>query len=179
MAFQKVDKTIDQVLLGTHTDYINCWALVHDEGDLFVPVELRNPIMKKVTSLVSLKELLDKYKLPGVSMSYDVEFDDWGSWTASKSVDVYAYPENKGEGILRELWQKSKDSGRTTTVAPTPAPVAAEPVGSGKTITQPFHLVTEEWLQSLSALPDGEDTVFVETGEGNLFEYNRKVAYSL
>jgi hypothetical protein len=48
--------------------------------------------MKLVTEVGSLKEVLDMFKLPGLSMSYDVEFDKFNSWTASSSVDIYKYP---------------------------------------------------------------------------------------
>ena len=92
MPFQPTTKTIDDLLLGTHTDYINPWVTVHDEVDYTTPVALSFPIMKLVTEVGSLKEVLDMFKLPGLSMSYDVEFDKFNSWTASSSVDIYKYP---------------------------------------------------------------------------------------
>jgi hypothetical protein len=170
MAFQKVDKTVDDILLGTHVDYINCWASVHDEGDLYVPKVLRNPIMKKVTALTSLKELLDKYKLPGVSMSYDVEFDDWNSWTAAKSVDIYAYPENQKESVLRDMWEKSKELDIKPSV---------EETSKGKVIIKPYHEVDEDWLKAITSLPDGNDVVRIKSEEDAFFEYERKVEYTL
>ena len=92
MPFQPTTKTIDDLLLGTHTDYINPWITVHDEVDYTTPIALSFPIMKLVTEVGSLKEVLDMFKLPGLSMSYDVEFDKFNSWTASSSVDIYKYP---------------------------------------------------------------------------------------
>jgi hypothetical protein len=92
MPFQPTTKTIDDLLLGTHTDYINPWVTVHDEVDYTTPIALSFPIMKLVTEVGSLKEVLDMFKLPGLSMSYDVEFDKFNSWTASSSVDIYKYP---------------------------------------------------------------------------------------
>lgn len=92
MSFQSTTKTLDDLLLGTHTDYINPWVTVHDEVDYTTPIALSFPIMKLVTELGSLKEVLDMFKLPGLSMSYDVEFDKFNSWTASSSVDIYKYP---------------------------------------------------------------------------------------
>jgi hypothetical protein len=168
MAFIRVDKTVDDVLCETHVDYINLWACVHDEGDLYVPTALRSAIMKKVTSLVSLKELLDKYKLPGLSMSYDVEFDKWLSWTASDSVDIYTYPENREEGILYDMWQQSADNQLKPTITIT---------SKGKIIKKPFHEVNEAWLKEMSSLPNGVDTILIETGPEAYFEYERKVTY--
>lgn len=170
MPFQKVEKTVDEVLTGTHVDYINLWASVHDEGDLYVPEEIRNAIMKKVTSLVSLKDLLDKYKLPGLSMSYDVEFDPWLSWTAAEDVDIYAYPENHHERVLRDMWQKSRKEGVVSKVEEKP---------SGKVITKAFHEIDEEWLKNVTSLPNGNDKIIIKVGNDDdaQFEYERLVTY--
>lgn len=161
-------KDLDGYLLGTHTDYINVWASVHDEDDLYLPVFLRNPIMKAVVKQISLKELLDKYKIPGLAMSYDVEFDDTQSWSARKQVNIYEYPETRNESILFDLWQNSKKNELKCTTTATDV---------GRVITKPIHEATQEWMKTLASLPDGKDKILIQTGPEHFFEYERLVTY--
>lgn len=168
MPFIPTEKSMDEILCGTFVDYLNVWATVHDEGDLLVPTELRDAIMKKVTNLGSLKDLIDKYKLSGLAMSFDVEFDDWGSWTADKSVDIYTYPNHHIEQATFDAWKEyaAKDLRPNVTVAQ-----------KGKVITRPLTGISQEWLDALSKLPSGDDTILIQTDTEEFFEYERKVQY--
>lgn len=171
MAFvQATKKTMDEYLLGTHTDYITCWATVHDEVDYVVPLAIRNGVMKKVSHVGSLKDLFDKFKLPGLSMLYDIEFDKYNSWTAGSSVPIYQYPMNRQEDVMRKMWEESKKNAPPRSERTTP---------TGKVVTIPLHEVTETWLSKLSSLKDGSDTVMIQTGSGGFFEYERRVSYTL
>lgn len=161
-------ETVDEYLLRSHTDYLNMWASVHDEGDFTVPQFLRNCIMKKVVEVASLKDLLDKYKIPGLAMSYDVEFDDHNSWTAGKQVNIYEYPANLQEHIYFCLWQQSKDNELRPHIKTTE---------EGRIISKPMHEITKDWMNWLSNLPPGKDKVLIQTGEDQYFEYERLVEY--
>lgn len=172
MAFVETNKSLDDILLGTHTDYIHAWATVHDEVDFTVPTALSAPIMKQITATCSLKELLDKFQLPGVAMSYDVEFDKYGSWTASSSVDVYQYPLNHIHSeYLSELKDiKTKLHEKTDT---NPNQEAVSP--KQNIVTIPYDKVTEQLLLQIQTLPDGFDTVIVSHPDGTQFQFNRSV----
>ena len=154
---------IDEYLLRSHTDYINTWASVHDECDFTVPVYLRNAIMKKVANIASLKDLLDKYKLTGLSMSYDIEFDDFGSWTAGDSEDIYVYPNNREELHYHEKWLSSKDNRLKPNI---------KIDDIGEIVEKPLAEATKEWMAKLNALPDGKDKVLIKTGEEEFFSMN-------
>lgn len=166
MPLVSTQETMDEILCGTFVDYINTWATVHDEADLIVPTFLRDAIMNKVVSLASLKDLLDKYGLPGLAMSFDVEFDKWGSWTASSSVDIYSYPSNAIECAAHEAWAEYATCNLKPSIT-----VAQE----GRVVTRPLADVTQSWLDEMKLLPDGVDTILIQTDGSEFFEYERKV----
>lgn len=159
---------LDAYLVKSHVDYLNIWASVHDEGDFTVLQFLRNAIMKTTVDEVSLKDLLDKYNLPGLGMSYDVEFDEFLSWTAGESVNVYEYPTTKNEKIMYHLWLESKKNRLRPNI---------QSSDEGRIITQPFHLADKEWLKMITDLPEGKDKLLIQTSEDQLFEYERLVTY--
>ena len=172
MAFVETNKSLDDILLGTHTDYIHAWATVHDEVDFTVPTALSAPIMKQITATCSLKELLDKFQLPAVAMSYDVEFDKYCSWTASSSVDVYQYPLNHihSEYLLELKDIKTKLHDKTNTNSNQEAVSPKQ-----KIVTIPYDKVTETLLLQIQTLPDGNDTVLVTHPNGTKFQFDRLV----
>ncbi len=160
---------VDAYLVRTHTDYINTWASVHDECDFTVPKFLRDAVMKKVSGIASLKDLLDKYKLPGISMSYDIEWDNYGSWTAGKSTDIYIYPKNREELKFYKLWVDSKSNQLKPNIVPE---------DDGKIVEVNMTDINKDWLDKLKSLPDGKDKVLMKSGENDFFEYERLVDYS-
>lgn len=191
MPFVDTDKTMDELLLGTHTDYIDVWVSVHDEVDLVVPEYLRNPIMKRVVSEISLKDVLDKFKLSGLGLSFDVEFDKWQAWTASDSVAIYKYPKTQQEdsfmqklaNSLKSLKPIKKSTSETQAPKPEPTPsVKSEPkpketVSKPKKVRIPIAKVTKELLTKISKLPDGRDIIVVQYDDKTEFVYQRRVTY--
>lgn len=163
LEFVETEKTMEDFLLGTHTDYLNPWITVHDEVDFVVPKALSAPIMKTVSIIASLKELIDKYKLPGLSMSYDIEFDRWNSWTASSDVDIYAYPLNHKEAEIYEELKRVESILSSTKY--------------GKVYTIEAKVATPEFLAKVQSLPDGLDEIYIVNGDSK-FKYERTVDYS-
>jgi len=173
MAFIKTDKSMDDILLGTHTDYVTPWVTVHDEVDYSTLKFLKTPIMKDAAHLTDLSDIIAKFKLPGLSLSYDVEFDEWDSWTASSDVNVYDYPGNHVESEYISKLAKSKLNDIKVNLDESNIKV------TGKIITIPINKVNESTLKSISELEDGLDSVIIESGKGSYFHYERKVNYTL
>lgn len=160
MPFLKSDKTLDDYLSGTHTDYFTPWSLVHDEMDLVVLKDLMPPLMKQIVKKSALKKLFGISGIPGMGVSFDVEYDNYNSWAATRTLNVYEYPLHRKENKLYQDWLR--------VMRETPKVV-------GKTYYLDSQDLTQDDLALIASLPEGYDTLIVKKPSGDIFGPSRKV----
>ena len=93
MAFKYFDdkKKIDDVIADTHQDMLVNFLSIHDELVFIVDKHLFKPIFNKIVKMAELREVFDKLGMKYITFKFDVEYDNFGSYTASESFDVYKY----------------------------------------------------------------------------------------
>lgn len=163
--------------LGAHVDFLNLFALVHDEADYTCNSLLKAPIMKRVVEVTALKDIFDKrFNWAGIASTYDVEYDDDYAWTASKAIPVYTYPRNHVEALAikeaEDVPEKVETKEQPVKVEEFNQPISEEV----NVITILESALTDEILDVIEASPDGTVQINVESEQGTVrFKYDRLI----
>lgn len=89
--FETPKKTYD-FLRDVHNEMVVLNASIHDEIDYVINKRLLKPILLNMNKMAELRSPFSSFKMPYLNFYFDNEYDDFGSFTASKNarVDMYA-----------------------------------------------------------------------------------------
>ena len=91
MFVAKSNKTIKDLLVNLHQDlFINNFS-VHDEIVNLIDRHLHRPLALQMVRLIELQNVFNRLKVPYITFKFDVEFDKWGSYTATSALNPYKY----------------------------------------------------------------------------------------
>jgi hypothetical protein len=182
MPLIKTDKTVKDVLLNVHQDVLTNFLSVHDEIVVLTDKYLFEPIMTKLTKIIELEKVFKKLNAPYVKFKFDVEYDNFGSYTASNGLDVYQYF-MESEKIIQSLLNSGFIKEETISESEKTTEKSEE------ILTQPKHTeikekvfkINQEDYQQVTdkiiSLPDG-GTVIKINFDDQVFIYNRKVNFN-
>ena len=113
MSFIKAKhETLDQYLCNLQQDLVVNSNTVHDEVDLVIEDYLLKPLLKKLISKMTAKNIMDRFGLPYMNFLYDTEFNPKsGAFSGEGYKDVdgfspYEYSIDREEKIAREEFLK-------------------------------------------------------------------------
>jgi hypothetical protein len=157
--FQAVDKSLDDVLVNVHQDYVNMVLSIHDEVDLVMDKRLMEGISWSLTKEAECKDIYDRFGFRYVNIFFDIEYNkDNGSFAVNSDFNVY---KERAKEIELRLDDKVIESSEVDQV--------------GKIVVY-LKEVDEGKLAELSKLADGECRLFLDLGRGGSYEYDRRVA---
>jgi len=171
MPFIECNKSREDLLRGLHQDtFINIFS-VHDETVQSLDKRLAQPIMTRMIQMAELDKIFSQVDLPFIKFKFDVEYDKFGSYTASQAFDVYEYAMESYK-IMRG-YNKDTDS----------SPDAKEDNNKNEVLEEPtIHTLKYDSVESfqkempqIDALPDG-DTILVVIIQSIPFTYKRLVS---
>ena len=90
-------KNLEFYLRRIKTETANMILTVHDEIDYLADFSILNVLTKKMSLYLDISEYYRKYAVPYIRYLFDIEYDEWGAWTAGKSIDVYQMPISREE----------------------------------------------------------------------------------
>jgi len=91
MPLIKLDKTMKEVMLNLHQDlFINNFS-VHDEIVNIMDRFLHQPLALQMVRIIELQKVFNQVGYPYITFKFDVEYDKWGSYTATSSLNPYTY----------------------------------------------------------------------------------------
>ena len=86
------NKSLEDFLAGVHQDYYSNFLNVHDEADYIVDEHVMRPLLVHINKISENKVLFDSLcKMPFINFKFDNEYDDHGSFTASRAFNPYEY----------------------------------------------------------------------------------------
>lgn len=97
--------------INTHARNMKCemsstFLTIHDEGDFICDRAILYPLTKKMSTLLDISEYYRKGWHKFIRYLFDVEYDEWGSFTALKSIPVYEEPINRAEHEAIKLYKE-------------------------------------------------------------------------
>jgi len=173
MPFIKCNKSREDLLRGLHQDTFISIFSVHDETVQILDKRLAQPIMTRTIQMTELDKIFSQIGLPFIKFKFDVEYDQFGSYTAAKAFDIYEYAVESYK-IMHGYYDKDKTND-------TPA---TEEDSNKQEVLEELSIHTMEYdsiksfqkdLPKINALPDG-DTVLVVIVESIPFTYKRLVS---
>lgn len=174
MAFNECRKSLNEIKAGMWIDYMMPFAVVHDEIDIVTLKHLRDPLMSLNVDVTSLKDIFDKrFQWAGIATTYDVEFDEWDSWTAVSAVPIYTYAGSPKELESKNEYYKLLEEIKLKKPEVIKQEIKEEPKSESITLEMKDGL-----LETIESLPDGETTVKVKMNSDKTITYNRKVNIS-
>ena len=181
-------KTWDDYLVGLHQDMLVNFLSVHDEVVVLVDKHLAQSIMTNCVKIAQLDKIFDKVGVPYITFKFDIEYDEWGSYTAHKQFDVYKYSllqqQMLSNGFISSVVEGdtvSTDGEKTVPDENLTMEASADDGESvldneNKVIEVVLPVYDDDIIQKLISVPDGTTTLIV-TVEGLSFTYSRKVDY--
>ncbi len=85
---------ITELIRDIQQDQLTVWLSIHDEIDLTVNTRLMKPIMLEVNKIAELRQVFSSMNMPYLAFFLDNEYDDFGSFTASKNAHIELYGMN-------------------------------------------------------------------------------------
>ena len=88
---RKINVPINDVIKGIHQDYMVNFLSIHDETVQISDKFLFKPIMRQFVKIAELPQIFSKTQIPFIQFKFDVEYDEWGSYTSNNKFEVYEY----------------------------------------------------------------------------------------
>ena len=177
MPLVSIDKSREDLLLNLHQDMLINNFSVHDETIQIVDKKLAEPIMEQLVKISELSKVFSQIDIPFIQFKFDVEYDKWGSYTASDAIDVYKYNYDRIKNKLGNNFSNE------STISPKLKVQQHQPVDEYEDVPindEPLVFeykikkYSEEVVDKINNLPDGED-IFVLYIDDAPFTYNRAV----
>lgn len=150
---------------------------VHDEIDYLTDFSILKPLTKKLSQYLDISVYYKKFNVPYIRYLFDIEYDEWGAWTAGKSVDVYQMPISREEKIAIDAY--------TEAVTLLKGSVAEE---QEKTdiirdlkidfTSENNNLSVEDFVAKLENLPCGATTLRVKVSEKKCLKFYKSLEQS-
>jgi len=155
---QPISNTIDDLLIGLHQDYLINFLSVHDETVQLVDKKLAQPIMLETIKIAELNKLFEQIDLPFISFKFDVEYDDYGSYTAAKGFNISQYDVD----TTRKFMGKGFIPADASVMDPPKPAVHKEEIPKVDSNPSVFEYHVKEYdeniITAIQALPPGNDT---------------------
>lgn len=156
MPLVSVNKTKDDLLIGLHQEYFVQCLSVHDETVQLVDKKLAQPIMLEAIKIAELNKLFKQIDLPFISFKFDVEYDEWGSYTAAKGFNISQYDVDTtrkfmGKGFIPSIPKKETPE----------EPKKDNPVSVFEHKIEEYD---EDVITAIQALPPGDDIFVLYVG---------------
>lgn len=95
MAFIKTNRT--EVYEDIQQNILMVWHSVHDEVDVCLDRHLLEGIAKRLSHIGASKEVFDRIGTGWIDYTFDIEYNEDGSFLPKNSLNIYRYPLNKTE----------------------------------------------------------------------------------
>lgn len=123
MPLIKSDKTMKDLLVNLHQDlFINNFS-VHDEIVNIMDRFLHQSLALQMVKIIELKKVFDQIGYPYITFRFDVEYDKWGSYTATSALNPYKYDLEitkfslKNKGFVEEKQEEIVDNNPAINIA--------------------------------------------------------------
>ena len=174
--FIETNKTIDEYKIGLHQNYLATFLVIHDEFDLLVDRFMVDALSAKIADILENRKIFGKLGYSFVRFKFDVEYDEWGSFTPQKTLNAIEYALKKYEVYDDKTFNKiilEEDIPVTIEKIPEPEPTPERDIiRVVLTGIQPENL--EGVLKSISELKGNDAEIFLEY---NGVQYNKPDEY--
>lgn len=201
--FVDTNKTIKDFKLEVHQDYLMPFMVIHDEVDYICDTFMMKPIMTKVSRISEVVSVFDKIGYKFVRFVFDLEYDEYSAFTASKSFSQYEYQmkkfDNTKQVIVETKKETSIDHGKSAIMQDNHKEeiklnIKDDSICINESFDDDFYDENHtevkdiyikvdsdniiEFLQKVNSLPDGEMTLFVIINN-EMWEYERKLSKAI
>jgi hypothetical protein len=158
-------KDVNYYIRRVKTEMAHTFLTVHDEIDFVADRSILFALCKRMSQLLDISKYYAKYNVPYIRYLFDVEYDNWGAWTASESIKVYSSPLTREENeAIKEYKASIKFS--ENNAEPEEEEVVEETEISIKLAD--LLWTSEELISALEKLPQGNTTLkVIKSKEGS------------
>jgi len=171
---------IDMYKRDVQQDLFIPFNTVHDEIDYLIDSNMFKPLLKKIINISALKKVMGKLKLPYINILFDVEYDEYNSWTAKKDIDIYQVAlheeEHKWRKKYQDLYSKlSQKRSDTNKKEPLKSSSKENQVSSNIIeLVLPEKEMTEELLEKIQKSSEGNIRLGVNVN-GDIMWYSKLI----
>lgn len=158
---------------GVRTETSHIILTVHDEIDYIADNSILKPLTKKLSQFLDISSYYKRFKVPYIRYLFDVEYDEFGAWTAGKAIDVYKEPLNKEEHTAIKAYKEA--------LAILKGSVAESKEESSETLDKikvdfiNVDIKTEEFVSELEKLPEGNTILRVKISDKKSLKFYKKL----
>ena len=165
-------KNLDFFTRRIKTEVGHMILTVHDEIDYLTDYSFLKPLTKKFSQYLDISAYYKKFNVPFIRYLFDIEFDEWGSWTAGKSVDVYQMPISREEKIALDSYKEA------VTILKGSVSVEEEKTDIIRDLKIDFTnttITSEEFVAKLENIPCGVTTLRVKVSEKKCLKFYKSL----
>jgi hypothetical protein len=155
-------KKLDYYLRRIRTETVHIVLTVHDEIDYLADFSILKPLTKKLSQALDISEYYKKYNVPFIRYLFDIEYDEWGAWTAGKAVDVYSLPVSREENTAYNSYKEAVDILKGSV---SEANTESDIIPLMKVDFTSTDIKVEEFVARLEKLPEGKTVFKVKVSE--------------